>query len=180
MIDNDKRGRFLCLISVDTAVIVFCRFNDRVHSLPAIWARSVIDDIPNHEICALCRAGKMIQRGMSRYDLTDFEWRTIEPILPDKPRGVSRVDDRRVLNGICWVLPSGAPWRDVPERYGPNTTCYNRFRRWTTVDVWDHRLHARQRMIPRSALHSGIYPFASHFLSELQLVSRFSFGACDV
>jgi transposase len=56
---------------------------------------------------------------MSRYDLTDFEWRVIEPLLPNKPRGVPRVDDRRVLNGIFWVLRSGAPWRDLPERYGP-------------------------------------------------------------
>jgi transposase len=62
---------------------------------------------------------------MSRYDLTDFEWRVIEPLLPNKPRGVPRVDDRRVLNGIFWVLRSGAPWRDLPERYGPRTTCYN-------------------------------------------------------
>ena len=46
---------------------------------------------------------------MSRYDLTDFEWRGIEPLLPNKPRGVLRVDDRGVLNGIFWVLRSGAP-----------------------------------------------------------------------
>jgi len=58
---------------------------------------------------------------MSRYDLTDFEWRVIEPLLPNKPRGVPRVDDRRVLNGIFWVLRSGAPWRDLPERHGPRT-----------------------------------------------------------
>jgi len=45
---------------------------------------------------------------MSRYELTDFEWRVIEPLLPNKPRGVPRVDDRRVLNGIFWVLRSGA------------------------------------------------------------------------
>ncbi len=59
---------------------------------------------------------------MSRYDLTDFEWRVIEPMLPDKPRGVPRVDDRRVVNGIFWVLGSGAPWRDLPERYGRRKT----------------------------------------------------------
>ena len=64
---------------------------------------------------------------MSRYDLTDFEWRVIEPLLPNKPRGVPRVDDLRVLNGIFWILRSGAPWRDLPERYGPRTTCYSRF-----------------------------------------------------
>jgi transposase len=63
---------------------------------------------------------------MSGYDLTDFEWRVIQPLLPNKPRGVPRIDDRRVLNGIFRVLRSGAPWRDLPERYGPRTTCYNR------------------------------------------------------
>lgn len=72
---------------------------------------------------------------MSQYDMTDFEWRVIKPPLPNKSRGVARVDDRRVLNGIFWVLRSGAPWRDISERYGPYTTCYNRFRRWT--DGWN-------------------------------------------
>ena len=75
---------------------------------------------------------------MSRYDLTDFEWRVIEPLLPNKPRGVPRVDDRRVLNGIFWVLRSGAPWRDLPERYDARITCYNRFVRWRNTGVWDH------------------------------------------
>lgn len=79
---------------------------------------------------------------MSRYDLTDFEWRVIEPRLPNKPRGVPRVDDRRVLNGIFWVLRSGAPWRDLPERYGPRTTCYNRFARWRKAGVWDALMDA--------------------------------------
>jgi transposase len=45
-----------------------------------------------------------------RYELSDHEWDTINPMLPDKPRGIPRVDDRRVLNGIFWVLRSGAPW----------------------------------------------------------------------
>jgi transposase len=79
---------------------------------------------------------------MSRYDLTDFEWRVIEPLLPNKPRGVPRVDDRRVLNGIFWVLRSGAPWRDLPERYGPRATCYNRFVRWRRAGVWDRLMDA--------------------------------------
>jgi transposase len=68
---------------------------------------------------------------MSRYDLTDFEWRIIEPRLPNKPRGVPRVDDRRVLNGIFWLLRSGASWRDLPERYGPRTTWLRSLRAMT-------------------------------------------------
>ena len=66
----------------------------------------------------------------------------IEPLLPNKPRGVPRVDDRRVMNGIFWVLRSGAPWRDLPERYGPRTTCYNRFVRWRKAGVWDRLMDA--------------------------------------
>ena len=79
---------------------------------------------------------------MGRYDLTDFEWRVIKPLLPNKPRGVPRVDDRRVLNGILWVLRTGAPWRDLPERYGPYTTCYNRFNRWRKKGIWDRLMDA--------------------------------------
>ena len=67
---------------------------------------------------------------MSRYDLTDFEWRVIEPLLSNKSRGLPRVDGGRRLNGIFWVLRSGAPRRDLPERYGQHTACYNRFVRW--------------------------------------------------
>ncbi|MEZ5789210.1 MAG: IS5 family transposase [Xanthobacteraceae bacterium] len=79
---------------------------------------------------------------MARFDLTDFEWSVIEPVLPNKPRGVPRVDDRRVLNGIFWRLRTGAPWADIPERYGPHTTCVNRFNRWRRAGVWDRLLRA--------------------------------------
>jgi transposase len=71
-----------------------------------------------------------------RYQLTDHEWAAIRPMLPNKPRGVPRVNDRRVLNGIFWVLRSGAPWRDLPNSFGPYTTCYNRFVRWRRAGVW--------------------------------------------
>ena len=77
-----------------------------------------------------------------RYELSDHEWAVIKPMLPNKPRGVPRVNDRRVLNGIFWVLRSGAPWRDLPESYGPPTTCYNRFVRWRRAGVWDRIMEA--------------------------------------
>jgi len=88
---------------------------------------------------------------MARFDLTDFEWSVIQPLLPNKPRGVPRVDDRRALNGIFWRLRTGAPWADIPERYGPHTTCVNRFNRWRK----GRRLgsasgHARGRRHPAS------------------------------
>jgi transposase len=77
-----------------------------------------------------------------RYELTDYEWAAIKPFLPNKPRGVPRVNDRRVLNGIFWVLRSGAPWRDLPDNFGPYTTCYNRFVRWRRAGVWDQLMNA--------------------------------------
>jgi len=63
-------------------------------------------------------------------------------MLPNKSRGVPRVDDRRVLNGIFWVLRSGAPWRDLPDNFGPYTTCYNRFVRWRCAAIWAKIMNA--------------------------------------
>ncbi|MCS6921306.1 MAG: transposase, partial [Elioraea sp.] len=66
---------------------------------------------------------------MSRFDLSEAEWRIIEPLPPgaDGQRmGRPRWADRRVLNAIFFVLRTGTPWRDLPERYGPHTTAYNR------------------------------------------------------
>ena len=77
-----------------------------------------------------------------RYELTDHEWSILLPLLPNKPRGVPRVDDRRVLNGILWRFRTGSPWAEIPERYGPSTTCYNRFVRWRKAGVWDRLLEA--------------------------------------
>ena len=57
-----------------------------------------------------------------RYELSDYEWAASKPFLPNKSRGVPRVNDRRVLYGIFWVLRSGAPWRDLPDDFGSYTT----------------------------------------------------------
>jgi len=79
------------------------------------------------------------------HDITDFEWSVIAPELPNKLRGVPRADDRKVLNGIFWRMRTGAPWADIPERYGPYTTCYNRFVRWRKRGVWDRVFAAVSR-----------------------------------
>lgn len=66
-----------------------------------------------------------------RYELTDEQYERIEHLLPEvEGRGCPYNDHRKVLNGIFWILRSGAPWRDVPERYGNWKTVYDRFRRW--------------------------------------------------
>jgi transposase len=77
-----------------------------------------------------------------RYDLSDFEWSVIEPLLPKDRRGRKPRNNRRILNGIFWVLRTGAPWRDLPERYGPYTTAYNRFNRWRKAGIWDRLMDA--------------------------------------
>jgi len=73
---------------------------------------------------------------IGRFDLSDEEWAVIAPLLPKNVRGPRRQDDRRVLNGIFYILRTGAPWRDLPERYGPRTTVYNRYVRWGERGVW--------------------------------------------
>jgi transposase len=79
-----------------------------------------------------------------RYDLSDTEWNVIKPVLPKGKgrRGRKPRNNRRVLNGIFWVLRTGAPWRDMPERYGPYTTAYNRFNRWRKAGIWDRLMDA--------------------------------------
>lgn len=84
---------------------------------------------------------------VGRYDLTDEEFARIEPLLPPersgKP-GCPYQSHRRVLNGIFWILRTGAPWRDLPERYGPWSTVYDRFRRWRDNGTWQRLLDALQ------------------------------------
>jgi transposase len=70
-----------------------------------------------------------------RFDLSDDEWALLEPLMP-KARRSGRADDRKILNAIFYVLRTGMPWRDLPERYGPYTTAYNRFNRWSRRGIW--------------------------------------------
>ena len=80
-------------------------------------------------------------------DLTDEQWEVLEPLIPDHfrradGRGRPWRNSRDVLNGILWVLRTGAPWRDLPERYPPYQTCHRRFQRWTEEGVLDDILRA--------------------------------------
>ncbi|MGL5102358.1 MAG: IS5 family transposase, partial [Plesiomonas sp.] len=76
---------------------------------------------------------------MARYDVPDEAWTLISPILPPERNlitgGRPYLEHRPVMNGIFWVLCSGAPWRDLPERYGHWKTIYNRFNRWSKSGV---------------------------------------------
>jgi len=86
--------------------------------------------------------------------LSDAEWARIEPLLPRGRRGAHRVDDRRVISGIVHMLRSGARWRDCPAAYGPYTTIYNRFNRWSRQGLWFAIFEALTG-------HSGIYGLAA-------------------
>ena len=84
---------------------------------------------------------------MRRHELTDDQWERLAPLLPPQRPTTGRPakDHRTVINGILWVLKTGAPWRDLPERYGPWQTIYSRFRRWQQSGIWDRILADLQR-----------------------------------
>ena len=99
---------------------------------------------------------------MNRHELTDRQWERLAPLLPPQrpKRGRPAHDHRRILNGIRWRLKTGAPWRDVPEQYGPWQTLYSRYRRWQQAGVWDRILAALQE----EADAHGAFGWDLHFL----------------
>src|ERR1700751_2212960 len=76
------------------------------------------------------------------YWRSDAEWKRIEALMPRGRRGAHRVDDRRIISGIMHMLRSGARWRDGPPDYGPYTTVYNRFNRWSRQGIWTDIFYA--------------------------------------
>jgi len=74
--------------------------------------------------------------------LSDDQWTAIQPLLPTDVRGKERVDDRRVISGIVFVIKSGCRWCDCPPEYGPAKTIYNRFVRWAERGVWERLFNA--------------------------------------
>lgn len=86
--------------------------------------------------------------------LSDRAWASLEPHLPRGKPGKPRVDDRRVISGILHVLKTGCRWRDVPPEYGPPTTIYNRFNRWSRRGLWQRLFEqvAASGQVPRELL----------------------------
>ena len=72
----------------------------------------------------------------SLFWLSDAAWLVIAPHLPSNQPGARRVDDRRVISGIVPMLKCGGRWQDCPSDYGPSTTVYNRWNRWSRRGVW--------------------------------------------
>ena len=77
-----------------------------------------------------------------RHDISDRAWETLEPLLPGGPGKVGRPaqNNRRFINGVFWVLRTGAPWRDLPPDYGHWGSTYNRFRNWQKDGTWQRLL----------------------------------------
>ena len=77
--------------------------------------------------------------GVKRYELSPAQWERIAPLLPGKVSDPGRTgtDNRLFVNGVLWVLRSGAHWHDLPERYGKWKTAHKRFSRWAKAGVWE-------------------------------------------
>jgi transposase len=78
-------------------------------------------------------------------DLTDQQWAVLAPFVPESPRradgrGRPWIESRKLLNGILWVLRTGAQWEDLPARYGTKSTCHRRFQQWVDAGVFEHLL----------------------------------------
>ena len=91
---------------------------------------------------------------MHRHELTDEQWAAVEPLLPKRTASTGRPpkDPRLMLNGIFWVLCTGAPWRDLPPRFGPWQTVYDHFRTWRKAGVFAAVLDALQVKLDRAGL----------------------------
>ena len=74
----------------------------------------------------------------SRHELTDHQWKLIDPLLPKgKKRGRPMADPRKTLNGILFVLKTGCAWADMPKAYGSHVTCWRRLRQWQKDGTWE-------------------------------------------
>lgn len=74
--------------------------------------------------------------------LSDRQWAALEPLVPMHRRGVKPKRNREIISGIVHVSKVGCRWRDCPEVYGPHTTIYNRFNRWSRDGIWQKMLEA--------------------------------------
>jgi len=91
---------------------------------------------------------------MHRHELTDEQWSAVQPLLPKRTATTGRPpsDPRLMLNGIFWILGTGAPWRDLPDRFGPWQTVYDHFRNWRKSGVFADIVEALQVKLDQQGL----------------------------
>ena len=93
------------------------------------------------KLCAKCQYGKLIN--MRRHELSEAQWNRIKDLPPPerKPQGGRPTkNNREMLNAMVYLLNTGIPWRDLPERFGPWQSAYSRCRAWTKAGVWENVL----------------------------------------
>src|SRR5260221_25242 len=98
-----------------------------------------------------------------RHELTELQWARLQPLLPPQRtgrRGRPAHDHRRMINGMLWIAKTGAPWRDVPDRYGPWHSVASRFYRWRRAGIWDRIL----AMLQAQADATGGLDWSAHFV----------------
>lgn len=91
---------------------------------------------------------------MKRHALTDEQWELVSPLMPrqDAKTGRAARDPREMLDGIFWILATGAPWRDLPERFGPCKTVHRYFSEWRKAGVFDRAIDALQVRLDHKGL----------------------------
>ena len=91
---------------------------------------------------------------MRRHELTDEQWAVIRPLVPERTAKTGRKpsDPRLMLDGVFWALCTGAPWRDLPERFGPWQTVYDHFARWRKAGVFASVVEALQLRLDKAGL----------------------------
>ena len=107
---------------------------------------------------------------MTRTELTDTQWERLRPLLPlQKPwTGRPNKNHRTIINGILWVLRTGAPWRDLPKRYGSWKTVSSRFYRWRTAGIWRQILE----MLQQRADGQGKLDWSLHYVDSTVVRQR--------
>jgi transposase len=101
---------------------------------------------------------------MNKGDLTDAQWARLEPLLPPQKPKTGRINKphRKVINGILWILRTGAPWDDLPRRYGKTKTVSSRYYRWRKAGIWD-RIFAE---LQAQAEQAGELDWTIHFVDS--------------
>jgi len=107
---------------------------------------------------------------MTQQELTDAQWEQIRPLLPAQKPHIRRPknDHRMVVSGIIWILRTGAPWKDLPERFGKTKTVSSRFYRWRRAGIWTRVLERLQQLGDRD----GRLDWADHFVDATVVRAR--------